>query len=231
MKKVFALALLMITPLVSNSAFGQMATNEQTISQFITNTPIKSYPNAGRVTGSPYENELFVLGSIMKDGKALSSNVALRYNAMRDEIEVKGSIAAHNETARVLKRQPEIYVKILNKLFVFVSSDNGIRGYFTSLSEGEKFHLYKKTKKEYEEGMTSVSSLTRDVPAGYKDKEAYYLVSKETNELTEFPNSRNGKFSIFGKKKKEMKNYAKTAKLNVNKEYALVKLVQHYNTL
>lgn len=231
MKKVFALALLVMTSIVSNTAFGQMATDEQTISQFVTNTPIKAYPSAARITGSPYENELFVLGSIMKDGKALASNVALRYNAMRDEIEVKNSIDAHNRTARVLKQQPDIYVKILNKLFVFVANENGKSGYFMALSEGDKFHLYKKVKKEYEEGMTSVSSLTRDVPAGYKDKEIYFLVSKDTNELTEFPNSRNGKFGVFGKKKKEMKNYASSTKLNVNKEYALIKLVQHFNTL
>lgn len=231
MKKVFALALLMITPLVSNSVFGQMAIDEQTISQFVTNTPIKAYPNSGRITGSPYENESFMLGSIMKDGKALASNVALRYNAMRDEIEVKNSIDAHNRTARVLKQQPEIYVKILNKLYVFASNDTGNNGYFMVLTEGEKFHLYKKIQKEFVEGMTSVSSLTRDVPAGYKNKEVYYLVSKDTAEYTEFPNSRNGKFSTFGKKKKAMKNYANTTKLNVNKEYALVKMVQHYNTL
>lgn len=47
----------------------------------------------------------------------------------------------------------------------------------------------------------------------------------------EFLSLRNVKFGFFDDKKKELKNYFKEEKLNINKEYVLVKFVKYYNIL
>ncbi|GAB5401701.1 MAG: hypothetical protein Aureis2KO_32860 [Aureisphaera sp.] len=232
MKKVLAVFAFAVV-LVPNIALGQMASEETSSTQYVSNTPIKAYPVMERISGSPYEVKEFALGNILKDGKVLASNVAIRYNALRDEIEIKRKIDDHNRTARVMVKSPDIYAKILNKVFVYVPNKEGLTtsGYFMVLHEGEKYDLYKKITKEYLEGSESMSGLTRDIPAMYKEKEFHYLADKESGKVKAFPKSRNGKFNLLSDKKKELKKYANDNNLNVNKEYALVKLLRYYETL
>ncbi len=217
----------------SNVSYGQMATEEKSSTQYVTNTPIKAYPAIERISGSPYEEKEFSKGNVLKDGKLLATGVAIRYNALRDEIEIKRKADDHNRTARVMVKSPDIYAKILNKTFVYVPNKEGLTtsGYFLVLHEGEKYDLYKKITKEYLEGSESMTSLTRDIPAMYKEKEFYYLADKETGAIKAFPKSRNGKFGMFGDKKKALKKHANENHLNINKEYALVKLMRYYDSL
>ncbi len=225
------LTLLLFT--ISFGSFAQMETEEETKNKYLTNVPITINSEAINYSGSAYENENFVLGNIYKSGRIVASNVALRYNALRDEIEVKASLDASNSTAKVMMRNPDIYVKMLNNVFVYAAPKEGVDrpGYFLVLFEGENADLYKKISKEFIEGMAATTSLTRDIPSSYKEKEAYFLLNKKANTFQEFPSSRNAKFGLFDDKKKELKNYSKEEKLNINKEYALVKLVKYYNTL
>ncbi|MBW2938655.1 hypothetical protein KXJ69_11090 [Aureisphaera sp. CAU 1614] len=230
MQKLFS-TLLLLT--LSFSAFAQMETEEEAKDKYLTNVPITINSEAVNYSGSAYENEEFVLGTVYKSGRIVASNVALRYNALRDEVEVKSSIDAPNSTARVMMRNPDIYVKMLNNVFVYAAPKEGLDrpGYFLVLFEGESADLYKKISKEFVEGMAATTSLTRDIPSSYKEKEAYFLLNKNTNSFQEFPSSRNAKFGLFDDKKKELKTYTKEERLNINKEYALIKLVKYYNTL
>lgn len=223
-------ALLFSTALIG---YAQNANDLQNSAQFVSSTSIKAYPANERISGSPYENQDFMSGNVYKDGKLLANGVALRYNAVRDEIEIKKMVTDHNRTGKVMIKSPDIYAKILNKVFVFVNKKEGLEkpGYFMVLHEGDKVDLYKKVKKEYIEGAESMTSLTRDIPAMYKEQIEYYMVDKQSGVMSEFPNSRGGKLNMFGKSKKAMKNYAYDNKLNINKEYALVKMVKHYDTL
>ncbi len=233
MKKQLAILAFSLFLVGSSSVFGQMASDEQSPTQYVSNTPIKAYASTERISGSPYENVEFRKGNIIRDGKVLASGVAIRYNALRDEIEVKTKIDDHNRTARVMVKSPDVYAKILNKVFVYVPNKEGLTtsGYFMVVHEGEKFDLYKKITKEYSEGSESMSGLTRDIPALYKEKQFYFLADKESGSVKAFPKSRNGKFSILGNKKKELKKYANENRLNINKEYALVKLLRYYDSL
>ncbi len=232
MKKIFAIASLTIFTLSSFTSFAQKDTGDQS-TKYITNRPIKAYPKAERYMGSPYENADFANGSILTDGKVLANNVALRYNVVRNEIEVKQNIEDHNRTAKAMVKSPDIYAKILNKTFVFITNDEdrSKAGYFIILHEGEKYSVYKKLSKEYIEGAESMSSLTRDIPAMYKEKQELFLVNKADGSLELFPRSRSGRFALFGDHKKTLKKYASENKLNINKDFALVRLVKHLDTL
>jgi hypothetical protein len=233
MKNILPIALFSFLFLTTFLSVAQMGTEEVGAAHYMTNKSIRIYPNQSNYAGSVYENEEFVNGYIFRNGKTLASNVGLRYNAKRDEIEVKKSLRVSNSTAKVLVKHEEIYIKILNKLFVYSPIKDGIdkAGYFMVLQEGDNYALYKKIQKKFIEGRESVNSITRDTPPAFKNVEVYYLVNKANGSFNEFPKSRKKKLKLFTKNTKEVKNYVNANKLNVNKEYALVKLVKFYDTL
>ncbi len=233
MKNVLSIALFTIFFLSSFSGWAQMGTEETETSRYLTNKAITINPNESDFSGSSYENEDFVNGYVFRDGKTLASNIALRYNAKRDEIEVKNSVNTSNENAKVLVKSEDIYIKILNKVFVYTPVKEGIdkAGYFIVIQEGDNYSLYKKITKEFIEGREAVNSITRDTPPAFKNKIVYYLVHKSDGSFFEFPKSRKGKLKVFTQHKKEIKDFVKSNKLNINKDYALAKLVKYYDTL
>jgi hypothetical protein len=233
MKNILPIALFSFLFLSTSLSVAQMGMEEVGAIHYMTNKPITINPNARNCSGSVYENEEFVNGYIFINGNTLASNVALRYNAERDEIEVKKSLRVSNSTAKVLLKHEDIYIKILNKLIVYTPIKDGIdkAGYFMVLQEGDNYALYKKIQKKFIEGRESVNSITRDIPPAFKNVEVYYLVNKAKGSFNKFPKSKKGKLKVFSQNTKEVKNYVNTNKLNVNKEYALAKLVKFYDTL
>ncbi|HEY9886652.1 MAG TPA: hypothetical protein V6C96_05250, partial [Vampirovibrionales bacterium] len=160
----------------------------------------------------------------------LATNVALRYNAVADEMEIKESITAPDTEAKVLTKSPEIFVKILDNLYIFAPYKGGIEGggYFQVLYEGTTVDLYKKLKKDFKPERKATSSITTDTPAKFTDDITYFLARKD-GKFYEMPRSRNKKLKVFGTKKNEMKDYIKENRLDVNDEKDLLKAVKHYD--
>jgi len=183
-------------------------------------------------TGTAYINESFQLGTVYRNSKILVNGAALRYNALRDEFEFKQNLSSSDETARILSRSKDVYVKIKNRLFVFseVTSESSKPGYYEVLHEGEPFSLYKKVKKQYIEGKKAINSISSDILPNLKEKEMLFLV-KNDSEFLELPGSKGGKLSGFGNNKKVLKKHVKENELNLNRNRDLVKLVAYYNTL
>jgi hypothetical protein len=232
MKKLLIFTFSLLLTLTSFNAAAQMDSGEETV-RYFSNRPIKKYSKAQNYTGSPYENEKFVLGNVYSGDKLLASNVALRYNAQRDELEVKSNLTSSDNTARVVIRSKDIYVKILDKTIVFVSNKENLRlpGYFILEFEGNNYTLYKKIKKQFVTGSEAATSITRAIPPTYKEKQIFFLEENSKAVITEFPSSKKGKLGVFGDSKKAMKKYASENKLNINKDYALIKLVKHFDGL
>ena len=233
MKNVLSITIFSLFFLTSFFASAQMDTDEADTDRYYTNRAITINANERNFSGSAYENKEFMNGYVFKNGKTLASNVALRYNAKRDEMEVKNSLNSSNANARVLVKSDDIYIKILNKVFVYTPVKEGIdkAGYFMVLQEGDNYSLYKKITKKFIEGRESVNSITRDTPPAFKNKVVYYLVNKSDGSFTSFPKSRKGKLKVFTQYKKEIKDFVKSNSLNLNKDYALAKLVKYYDTL
>ena len=232
MKKTSLITCLLLTSFFFTLSFSQEVSNNQEADKFISNKSISLPKVAAGYLGSPYANKEFQRGSVYKNGKVLASNVAIRYNAKRDEIEIKSGLNTSNYQAKVLSRSPEIYVKVLNKLYVYspANSEKENGGYFLVMHEGEKLSIYKKLKKEFIEGKKSINTITRDVPPTYKDKEHIFFVDK-SGTFIDVPKSRNGRLKVFETHKKELKQYVRDYKLNLGKDYDLLKLVKYYNSL
>lgn len=183
-------------------------------------------------TGTPYGNPIFLLGKIYENNKVVASNYALRYNAMTDEIEVKETLYVEDSDAQALTKSPELYVKIMNDMYVYSESNDiiGNAGYFLVMYVGENYNLYKKIHKKYYPAIKAQNSFEKDVLAKFSDRSVYYLVTQE-GVFQEFPTSKSKKLKLFGKKQAEIKKYAKKAKLDINDENDLLKLVKYYDSL
>ncbi len=189
-----------------------------------------SYADTDSYTGTPYNNPSYLPGNVYKDNELLASNVALRYNAMADEIEIKESLEDSDKEAKVLTKSPDIYVKIVNDIFVFVPYDGGIEsgGYFHVMFEGNKYDLFKKIKKDFSPPKKANTSITRDVPAKFTDKPVYYIITKE-GKFYELPSSKKKKFKVFSENTDLVKNYVNSNNLNLNEEKDLMRVIRYYD--
>ena len=182
--------------------------------------------------GTPYNNPSFLLGNIYKEGKLLADNLAIRYNAVADEMEVKQILNSDDENARVLAKSQDIYVKIVDDIYVFVPYQGGVEngGYFQVIFEGSQIALYKKHIKDFKPEKKATSSITKTLPAVFKDKPVFYLVTK-SGKFYQMPKSRSKKLKVFGEKQNQMKAFTKQNNLDLNKQKDLLTAVIYFDTL
>lgn len=191
-----------------------------------------SYADEDTYKGTPYNNPSYLNGNIYKGDELLATNVGLRFNAFEDEMEVKESVTRPDSEAKVLTKDPDIYVKIVNDIYVFVPYDGGIEGggYFHVLFEGNKIDLFKKLKKEFVPEKKSTSSITPGFPAQFKDAPVYYIVDKK-GKFYELPSSKRKMLKVFGENKDRVNDYIKEKNLDTDKETDLKRLIAYYDTL
>ena len=181
--------------------------------------------------GTPYNHPNYLLGNVYKNDELWANNVALRYNAVADEMEIKESLTTDDSKAKVLTKSPDVYVKIVNDIYIFAPYKGGIEGggYFQVLFEGSKIGLFKKPKKSFTKAKKATTSITRDLPASFKDKPVYYLVDKN-GKYYEFPSSRSKKLKVFGTSKDLIKDFVRKNDLNLNEEKDLLRVIKHFDT-
>lgn len=190
------------------------------------------YANKADYKGTPYHNPEYVLGNVYEGDELMAYEVALRYNAVSDEVEIKESLISSDEDARVLTKDPNIFVKIQNDIFVFVPLNGSIEegGYFQILFEGTKVDLYKKIIKEFQPGKKASSSLTKDIPPVFKDASLYFVVTTN-GRFYQLPESRAKKLDIFGGSKPQIEQYAQEHNLNITEEADLLKVIKYFDSI
>ncbi len=178
------------------------------------------------IIGTPYSDEIFNKGVVFENNASKIKDLFFRYNAFEDNIEVKKKLSDGDSEIFILKKDPNILVKLNNEYLIF---DEKINGYYQILFIGNNYKLYKKLYKKYFKPKTAKSSFEKDILATYKDIPKYYLVDNE-NELYEFQDSKNKKINLFGNKKSEIKKYVKNNRLNINEEDILIKIVRYFDS-
>jgi hypothetical protein len=191
-----------------------------------------NYDDTDTYSGTPYNHPSYLPGNVYKDNELLATEVALRYNAMADEMEIKESLTTPDEQAKVLTKSPDIFVKINSDIYVFVPYKGGIEGggYFHVLHEGSKYDLFKKPSKKFTPEKKASSSITRDTPANFSDRPVYYIVTKD-GKFYELPSTRSKKLKVFAENKDLIKDYVKEMDLDINEENDLIKIIQYYDSL
>ena len=181
--------------------------------------------------GSPYVYEKFQMGKLInKEGEIVVNNVALNYNAYSDLMVGKPSINASSDEAKNLTKSSEFDVKIGNDLYIAVSMSNYDLGYFQLLEKGDKVSLIKRYDKEYKPKELATTSLTRDIPAMFKDKEFFYLYYPD-GQYEELPTSKSKFIKAMGAHSGDIKSFIKRNKLNVAKEKDMAQVIKYYNSL
>ncbi len=178
--------------------------------------------------GTPFANPSFLIGNVYMDNELISRGIALRYNVFADEIEVKESLQKDNNTIKGLTRSLDIYVTILNDTFVYLVRNESLvkDGYFQVLYKGTHLILYKKLEKKLYPPKKAATSLTKDVPATFSDRNSYFIATKE-NRYYELPSSKSKKIKVFEKNKETVKKIIKENNLDINKESDLIRLLKY----
>jgi hypothetical protein len=224
-------AILITTPQFAQQYQESNTQNGSNVSRDLQNfTTRANQYNSQNTTGTPYLNEEFETGSLINENVVVASNVLLRYNAVHDEFQIKQSPNERDDRVQAVRKAPEVYVKIGDNIFTYVIPGNGVGGYYNVLFEGKKLNLYKKYSKKFIEGQKSVNMMTGDVPNRLVNESSYFIVNSK-GEFTELPNSRNRKFqAIAGDNRNELRKYAGTNNLNINREEDLIQLVEYYDS-
>jgi hypothetical protein len=230
MKPFKAFTLVITITLFSVFSYAQSVDNTMDWKEFTQPKPYTK-PISNEIVGTPYVDATFQRGNVFNDGALLASNVQLRYNALRDEIEIQKENSSDN-SVNVLVRDKDIYVKILNDTYVYLegTSEDVPTGYYLVMHEDVNASLYKKQKKEFIEGKKSINTMTRDIAPAFKDAEELYIVLAG-GQLEPVPNSRGKRLKLLDAHKKEVKQFVRDNDLNINKDYNYLKLIKYYNRL
>lgn len=233
MKKTYSLLLVILLPLISISGqevLAGQAVGGSRVAGIISTTPIVLNES---VEGSPYINEEYLPAKI---SAAEGNTFYVRYNALRDEFEVKGQ----NNTAYALNRyRRDIVVEVvpLNKKYqVFGYMDENLNenfGYFVFLSDSEKDAvILKKERITFIGEKLAVTSYDTPRSARYKRwSDKFYIKTKDSKLVKELPRGKRAIAKLFPKQKDVIFNYMKENKIKTSREEDLVQLMTYINSL
>jgi hypothetical protein len=233
MKKTYSLLLVLLLPLAST--FGQeflagQSVGGSRVAGIISTTPIVLNES---VEGTPYVNKEYLPAKI---SAAKGNTFMVRYNAMRDEFEVKGL----NNTAYSLNRyRRDIIVEIvpLNKKYqVFGYMDenqNENFGYFVFISDSDKETvILKKERITFIGEKTAVTSYDTPRSARYKRwNDKFFIKIGDTKLVKELPGGKRAIAKMFPEHKDVVFNYMKANRIKTSREEDLIQLMNYINTL
>lgn len=173
------------------------------------------------IEGSPYLNKNFSMAKIGENFE----EVPVRYNSYKDEIEFQKDgktqvIPKQNQFSRIEIKSPK-------QTFVFMDSNDELKGYFIELIKG-KNSLYKKEKTIFRDLVPAANSYASDKPASFKNQDAVYYITTEKSMIKK-PKNQKEIIEQFPDKKESLTSFFKSNKIKFDKEEDLIKLVNFLN--
>lgn len=180
-----------------------------------------------KIDGNPYSNGK-KFDKVAIDG--FSKNVQdLRYNAYEDEME----FVQNNENYFADKADglvvhfPELKKTYIVKDYTYLG--NKKLGYLVLLNKKDaKYGLFKREKVELIPGEKSPNAYGKDANDYFAKEKDLYLISNG-NQFYKFPKDIDELAGLFSLDKNELQSFAKSNKINFNKEADLIKLVDFIN--
>lgn len=173
MKKLILLvAIIFCPPLVSAQI------NDSGMNGFMKITT-KENDIMNRIEGSPYLNEEFAAGIIKQEGK-INLNVYLRYNVVKEIMEIKTDKNSKDTYTLPLNKTTIYSLGAQNYLPEEISyQGNNITGFFIEHYRGENVRLLEKPTVTITDPVKAQTGYEKDKPALIKIDQEYYLVFKE----------------------------------------------------
>ncbi|TYP73478.1 hypothetical protein [Aquimarina intermedia] len=176
------------------------------------------------IQGHPYYEEKEKLAIVYSHATKSSTRCLIRYNALRDQIEIFQNNAVHN----MIKRE-DIKVEVEGEDYYYkIKEYEGDKMFFVLFNEGTNT-LALRIEKRIKLGQKAVTNYDKDIPSRYAEKKQYYLIKKDSI------------FPIRLKKKDispllidpsgKLKAKISSDKLKFKKEEDLIEIIDFYNTL
>lgn len=185
---------------------------------------------AGRPQGSMFVNDNYTYAVQESTGAKLM----LRYNAYHDEFEMKN--LETNQAAPLNKVAGDRLTFNLGKS-VYVYTDyidakgEPAVGYLNILAETPTATIYKKDKVILQAAVESDNSYKASKPAMYKKGREEFYIRLKDGKITELPDSKKDFAKLFPGKDKEVLDYIKQNKIDLDDQQDLQKLEQLFRTI
>ena len=185
-----------------------------------------------RVDGTPYINEKFSPAVI----SASENNIFyVRYNAVKDEIEVKGE---HNSAYALNKYRRDITIQLIAQKktyqnFMYIDSDNTQTfDYFVHISDPKaNIKLLKKEVVKFFDEKVQVTGYDTPQDAKFKRLADKYFIKKGNENAIVIPSNKKEFAKLFPKHEQEVFSYLKSERIKLKKEESLSKLFSYLNSL
>jgi len=182
--------------------------------------------------GSPYLHEDFAVAKISSNTGEIYN---ARYNAFKDEIEIKVS---EGKIQNLNKSISNVYITFVNDNLIFtplnyINADDGLeRGYFVTLTKSnQNVKIYAQKGIRYAQAQPAISGYDKDKPAEFKNKNDVYFVSINNAYARELPTKKKDIAKLFPNNSKEVLNFIKKNKIKTSREADLINLINYINTL
>lgn len=180
-----------------------------------------------KYTGSPYLNEEFKTGYLIKIDNSITKDLKLRYNIYSDNIEFM-----NKETIQVAPSENFTNKVIIGeKTFKYTSyniKNKTQLGFLEQVVKGDCC-LYYQHRVELIEAVTSLS-YSNPEPAKFIKQRGQFFIQLSGKTINSVKRKKD-LFKQFTNNKKEIEKFVKIEKLSLNKKEDLIKLVQYYNKL
>jgi hypothetical protein len=227
---------LVVTSLIGASYGQEVGTNYKTLKDFESELRFGnsravqfSIGESSSVTeGSEYLEENFVNGEILTSQSEHFTDIPMRYNAYKDEIEVKlqdSIIYGLTDPSKILQ------ILLKNRVLIhkdFYSESGKNSGYLFVLYQGNSSLCCRNTK-IFKERIPS-NGITPETPARILDKpKEYYIQLKD--ELPRIFSSKKDLLELLKSHSSEMEDFLKKGKVKLNKDEDLIKVLTYYDSL
>jgi len=210
--------------------------NEVLINDYIFSSEIGNQMKGidySQISGSPYENDEYIIGKVCNSSTGYSIAHLLRYNIYSDTMEIK--VNETSNSYETLIKSDNIYASINQNEYYFKKyldkNDLINTSYFIKKSEGKNSSLYFKKIKIFKDKQLPKNGFERVTPPTFSDAQDYYYQSEGEGMLLLFPNSNKKLLKIFSNKAKELKTFTKKEKINYKNEADVIKLFKYYDSL
>ena len=194
-------------------------------SNYINNKTLVRKLDEKDISGSPYLNSEFVIGTVYTKRNIHYTGIPLRYNIYNDVIEYRlpdSSIYAISN--------PEIIRKIEMgaETFIYYVTNKGNTGYFSLISSGE-VELLSKYNMTFKDAIPSAPFEAAQPPSFHEQANTFFIKVKD--QLPTMVAKKKDIKSIFGNQSDQILSFLKKEKLYLRNEADLIKLVKFINEL
>lgn len=141
--------------------------------------PVKENNVMNTLSGTPYLQEDFVLGTVFMEGKE-PLKVFMRYDVHQEQIEIKTEPAS-NEVFWLPKKKNTEYLMGTKRIILdeLVHEGKRIVGYFVEHYDGDKFRLVEKPVVTIDEAVKAKTGYDKDQPAKIVIEEEFYIIDSK----------------------------------------------------